>query len=269
MIERFLKLEAAYAEYQAGRAPLCSPANLQFNAWMVWAIKQPVASIDSLTVDYDSPKLTWDCRTYRLAAGMLGEECEALRPRPDVSAYASVPGWLSELEASTLQSLAKDNTVLEVGTWKARSTIAMAATAKHVVTVDHFAGDGFAGVGNPGTQAWENVVRAEAQERVTMMFTPWEIAKRFLATSDFEVIFYDGDHTYEATHNFLKYVHGQWILRTVIAVHDYDNNPNHWGCRKAVDEFVSGRGYSFELYDTLAVLRPSPNNTMANPAINL
>lgn len=256
MIYGFLQLLAAYARYVAGKMPQCEYVNFPFRDWMTWAIKQPANAFDDVTPDAAASQQKWDCRTYRLAAARLGYGCELLRPRPTQYAYRDIPGWLSEVEAEALQTVVQGKVVLEVGTWKARSTIAMVATAKHVVTVDHFVGDGFAGVANPGSQAWENVCRTESQERVTMMFTPWETAKQFLAVNDFDVIFYDGDHTYEATNNFLTYVQGQLIPRTVIAVHDYDNNPNHVGCRKAVDELVAIRGYRFELYDTLAVLTP-------------
>jgi len=256
MSQRFLRLETAFDQYRCGKMPECDLKNASFRDWMTWAIKQPIDAFDSIQVDRESPDCKWDCRTYRLAAGRLHEACEELRPRPSLEAFRSVAGWLSDAEANALQRIAAGATVLEVGTWKAKSAIAMAAVAFHVVTVDHFAGDGFAGVGNPGTQAWENVVKAEAQERVTMMFTPWQIAQRYLAMSDFEVVFYDGDHTYEATDKFLGQTFGTMAPDTVVAVHDYDDKPQHWGCRKAVDEFVKAYRCDFELHDTLAILRP-------------
>ncbi len=253
----FLQLEAAFDHYQSGKMPECDLKAASFRDWMTWAIKQPVMAFDVFDDDREAPDYKWDCRTYRLAAGRLNRECESLRPRPNLHAYRHAAGWLTEPEAEALQAIAKDKTVLEVGTWKAKSTIAMAATAFHVVTVDHFAGDGFAGVGNPGTQAWENIVKAEAQERVTMMFTPWEIAQRYLAWDQFGVVFYDGDHTLEATKRFLELaVDNTYAHEAIIAVHDYDTKPQHWGCRHAVDEFVATYGYRFALHDTLAVLAP-------------
>ena len=257
MSNQFLQLESAFDQYRCGNMPECEHVNLPFREWMTWAIKQPADAFKAIQIDREFPDYKWDCRTYRLAAGRLNQECEALRPRPSLHAYRHVAGWLSEPEAEALQRIAKDKTVLEVGTWKAKSTIAMAAVAYHVVTVDHFAGDGFAGVGNPGTQAWENVVKAEAQERVTMMFSPWEIAKRFLRWSDFGLVFYDGDHTLKATEQFLRLaIDETYDGDAIIAVHDYDNKPQHWGCRQAVDEFVKTYNYAFELYDTLAILTP-------------
>jgi predicted O-methyltransferase YrrM len=49
-------------------------------------------------------------------------------------------GWLSEAEAEALASLATGKTVLEVGSWLGRSTVAMARTAALVVSVDHHRG---------------------------------------------------------------------------------------------------------------------------------
>lgn len=49
-------------------------------------------------------------------------------------------GWLNTEEADLLRRLAQDRVVLELGTWKGRSTVAMAATAKYILTVDHHRG---------------------------------------------------------------------------------------------------------------------------------
>jgi hypothetical protein len=50
------------------------------------------------------------------------------------------PGFLSEAEAEALAKLARDRVVLEVGAWLGRSTVAMARTAKLVISVDHHRG---------------------------------------------------------------------------------------------------------------------------------
>lgn len=53
-----------------------------------------------------------------------------------LSKWLDIEGWLFEEEGSKLQQLALDKTVLEIGSYLGRSTIAMAATAKKVVAVD-------------------------------------------------------------------------------------------------------------------------------------
>lgn len=58
---------------------------------------------------------------------------------PTVSADLP-PGWLSDAEADALADLARATVVLEVGAWLGRSTVAMARTAKLVISVDHHRG---------------------------------------------------------------------------------------------------------------------------------
>ena len=62
-------------------------------------------------------------------------------------------GWLVESEATELTRLAQDRIVLELGSWKGRSTVVLAKVARYVVSVDHHremparwgvAGDSFA-----------------------------------------------------------------------------------------------------------------------------
>jgi Methyltransferase domain len=50
------------------------------------------------------------------------------------------PGWLSDQEAEYLAEQARDKLVLEIGAFLGRSTVAMARTATHVVSIDHHHG---------------------------------------------------------------------------------------------------------------------------------
>lgn len=45
-------------------------------------------------------------------------------------------GWLSAREADKLAELADGGVVLELGAWKGRSTVALASTARYVVSID-------------------------------------------------------------------------------------------------------------------------------------
>lgn len=260
-MQDFLTLEIAYERYRDGNMPQCSLVLPDFRTWMTWAISQSadVFANDAAEVirrDRRSPVRKWDCRTYRLAAGWLQRECEQLRPRPDIDAFKRVPGWLSDDEAAAIQRETYGKHVLEVGTWKAKSAIAMAATAQQVVSIDHFVGDAFAGVGNPGSQAWENVIHHEAQERVSLIFSPWTVAFPLLNLRKFDVVYYDADHTYASTKAFLDCVRADAVeLGMTVAVHDYDNKPQHWGCRKAVDELVADTSpQDFRIVGELAVI---------------
>lgn len=56
-----------------------------------------------------------------------------------VRSWADVPGWLGPSEGEALADLARDRTVLEIGSFLGRSTAALASTARRVWAVDwHF-----------------------------------------------------------------------------------------------------------------------------------
>ena len=167
--------------------------------------------------------------------------------RPSLDAYKSVQGWCSDIEAAALQQFAKGKEVLEIGVWKGRSTIAMAATAYHILSVDHFLGDEFAGNGNPRQETVNRL--APYQSIVSLCISKWICLVEYLDIHTFDMIYYDADHTYEATKQFFDVVHN---YKGVIALHDVDNNPNHSGVKQALHEFVDPTSYS--LYDRLAII---------------
>jgi predicted O-methyltransferase YrrM len=51
-------------------------------------------------------------------------------------AWHDIPGWLTTDEGAELQRLAEGKTVLELGAYRGRSTVALALVAAHVVSVD-------------------------------------------------------------------------------------------------------------------------------------
>ena len=62
-------------------------------------------------------------------------------PRDMLGSVELPPGWLTLNEAKELQTLAANQQVLELGSYKGRSTVVMASTAKLVVSVDWHKGD--------------------------------------------------------------------------------------------------------------------------------
>src|SRR4029077_15222095 len=60
------------------------------------------------------------------------------RPFPDDDRFPS--GWFTWEECDLLADWARDKLILELGVYLGRSTVAMARTARHVVSVDHFQG---------------------------------------------------------------------------------------------------------------------------------
>lgn len=77
-----------------------------------------------------------------------------------------VPGWLSALEARTLWELATDRTVLEIGSWKGRSTVHLAQTATKVFALDTFRGDKDTGLQDTLEEFLANLRREGVRDRV-------------------------------------------------------------------------------------------------------
>lgn len=165
--------------------------------------------------------------------------------RPSAEDYKSVPGWCSGAEAAALQAYAAGRRVLEIGTWKGRSTIAMAATAEHIITVDHFRGDDYAGRSNPSEETLQRF--GPYLEVIAVCVGDWRIVRQHLDPSRFGLVYYDADHTYEATADFLDWAAP---LGKPLAIHDVDNNQNHAGVKKALIE----RFPNYKLFDRLAVV---------------
>lgn len=166
--------------------------------------------------------------------------------RPSADQYKFVPGWCSDVEATALQAYVTGRCVLEIGTWKGRSAIAMAATARFILAVDHFEGDEFAGISNP---SHETLKRFQPYKNVVSLSVGrWQQVVGVLNRSAFDLIYYDADHTYEATSEFFEWAIG---YRGTIALHDVDDNPNHAGVKKALVERFS----NYKLFDRLAIIK--------------
>lgn len=141
--------------------------------------------------------------------------------------------------------------VLEIGMWKGRSTVAMAATARSVVSIDHFRGDGYTGPANTLPECWQNLIDHEVRNRLTMMVTPYAMGLPLINASRFGLIFYDADHTYEATRDAFRLLVPDMRLGSHLAVHDYE--PGYPGVQLAVAD-VEHYFVRMQVVDRLAIL---------------
>ena len=202
-------------------------------------------------IDWDGITLDKAAQFYAEDLNRWGYTLDNYLRLPRLDDWKDIEGFMDPLEGAELQRLARNRNVLEIGVWKARSTIAMVATAKHIVAVDHFHGDDFAGHANTGTVAWTNLCETKARDRVTLIIGDISHIRDLLDGREFGLIHYDADHTFEATASFLQSIQ---LEGCPIAVHDYDQNPNHAGVRKAVDEFVMATGRTIQIIKRLAIL---------------
>ncbi len=125
-----------------------------------------------------------------------------------------IDGWMTELELEWLHEQAsRFDSVLEVGTWKGRSTAALAAGCPgRVVTVDRFGGPLYETSTYRDAGALESDIFAEARENlagfgnVTILKMSSEKAAEAVSLTGgmFDMVFIDGDHSEEAVREDLE-----------------------------------------------------------------
>ncbi len=165
-------------------------------------------------------------------------------------------GWLTANEANELQRLARGKRVVEIGAWKGRSTVVLSQAAEHVISIDHFKGDDYAGRFSVRNHYFESLDRFQCQNVTTIIADSFDACKlidsEIVRDGGIDLYFYDADHTKEATENAL-FRAANWKCPT-IAIHDYSPAECFKGVCDSVNEFVKKSGYSFHLVDHLAIL---------------
>lgn len=158
--------------------------------------------------------------------------------------YLRVPGHLFMGDAIVLQEIMSGKKVLEMGTHLGKATVAMAATAASVDTIDWYQGDRQIG-GVSFAEAIANIKEAGAAEKVRMFNGDWTaVVREETKLENYDAIFYDAAHTKEDT----AY---EWTLlemlldkpHILVAVHDY--KPEEAAMRdvvEAVDRFEQATG---------------------------
>lgn len=175
--------------------------------------------------------------------------------------HDDLQGWLSDAEGAALQELARGKRVLEIGSWKGRSAVSMAlGGALHVYCLDHFKGDSYTGnVSAVETfrQFSENVEKFGVQDRISVLLGRSDDLLAVIDFSFFDLIYYDADHTHEATRKALTYFELFASEGSIWAVHDYDKKqPQYTGVIASVDETIQRTGRSLRVVDRLAILEP-------------
>ena len=99
-------------------------------------------------------------------------------------------------------------------------------------------------------KAYETVVRLTTFAGNRARIMKMDIDEFAKVPFDFDFVFIDADHTYEAVK---KNIH-DYLIRVadggLLCGHDYDNKQSDkWGVKKAVDEFVELGGFELEIGD--------------------
>lgn len=172
---------------------------------------------------------------------------------------ADIQGFLTEAEGAALQEVTKGKVVLEVGTWKGRSTAFMAEVAKEVWTVDHFFGDEWAGKAFTLPDFVNTLHGMAHRDRVRVLIGNHREMLDRLNLSRFDVLFYDGDHSGKET----EWALDLWVSRnrrgfdpaTTVCVHDY-GHPHMPQVKTTVDKWAEVFQFTIRTVDQLAILTP-------------
>jgi predicted O-methyltransferase YrrM len=154
-----------------------------------------------------------------------------------------IEGWMSPLELEFLGVMGgKQKSIVEVGSWKGRSTKALLETGKKVFAVDTWEGSQ-----DPNdltfSQAKQEDIFATFQKNVghyenlkVIKKDSLSAAKQF-SDKSVDMVFIDANHTYEGVKADIE----AWLpkAKRVICGHDY--TPGWPGVVRAVDELFAGR----------------------------
>lgn len=156
-------------------------------------------------------------------------------------------GWLTNPEASALVQLATNLTVLELGAFKGRSTVALASTARYVLSVDHHRGDeGTRGAGHDGDTLAEYIGNVRDLPNVGFVVAPFARILPLLAERSFGLAFIDGAHDAPSVERDATFASR---LAPVLAFHDWNQESVRRGAARA------GFFDPQETHDSLAVFR--------------
>ena len=178
--------------------------------------------------------------------------------------YREIQGWLSDREAKALQIIADGCRVVEVGCWKAKSSIAMAATAKSVLTIDHFRGDLYTGLAFTLPEAIENIRKHDSDGKISILIQDFFGIKEgemkdMIMLSD--VLYYDGDHSEQSVRKLTDFVI-DFDNMPIIAFHDYESSPAYQSGKDVFDALVKeliDHGFASDclaVIDRLAIIVP-------------
>lgn len=164
----------------------------------------------------------------------------------DVRRAAKIPGWMLEQELEWLAQHAQSHRrIVEVGSWKGRSTRALGDHALGVVyAVDHWRGEPSAPEAETSREIAERgavQVYEEFRKNLLDLINACRIVPVFgysthvaEAFGDVDMVFIDGDHSYESVRADIRAWRPRVRAGGILAGHDY--MANHPGVVQAVDE---------------------------------
>ncbi len=140
--------------------------------------------------------------------------------------WTKVEGWLSRSEGETLRMMAYGKHVIEIGSWKGRSTVCMGQVCRTLVALDHFRGDSNTGYADTFDEFAANLKRFGVEGKVKVFD---ESVSEFIRdkypvifAGCFDLAFVDCEHTEDATFAALEVAKQCVRPGGLVAWHDAD-----------------------------------------------
>lgn len=162
-----------------------------------------------------------------------------------------VPTALTYAEAARLNSEARGKVVLEMGAQFGCSTICLAQSARHVVSVDWHRGDPQAGMHDTLTAYWRNLKEHGIDHKVTVLVDRFDRALGLLRPGMFDLAFIDGCHDEEAVQSDIELALPLLRRPGTILFHDY-GRAQFPGVKRQVDRLADRNLSLVNGTDTLA-----------------
>lgn len=190
---------------------------------------------------------------------------------------SKVPGWLSKKEGTFLYRTAKEGPgtgeIVEIGSWKGRSTIILAHGSKEagrekVHAIDHFKGDPECGPMEGEAEFLNNVKNAGVSDWVVPMVMSSEEAAALWAKKPkpIRLLWIDGSHAYEDVKRDFLLWEPFVVPGGIIAMHDtFWKDP-----RKVVRENIlsSGRFSNIGFVDSITFTKKLGNDAIWQRFLN-
>jgi len=156
---------------------------------------------------------------------------------------ATIATAMTEAELDWLTEKAKGLTVLEIGAFKGASTVALARSARQVLSVDPHVGDAY---------HWEttfaefsrNVNANGVDDKVIPVIGRSQDVMGLLDRKAFGLVFIDGDHSFDAVWHDAHQGYRVAAKNGILAFHDYGIDQDGIEVQRAVDTMAK-EGHHF------------------------
>jgi predicted O-methyltransferase YrrM len=163
--------------------------------------------------------------------------------------WKSINGWLSENEGNELSKLSKGKIVLEIGSYCGRSTVAM-SEAKVIFSIDPH--DSSTTEPHPKINTLPIFLKNVTEIPIIPLLGRIEEIEKYLIPETFDMVFIDGDHSYNACLRDISIAERIIKKGGIITIHDYGTGYSQLqDVTKAVN-YVWPRN-SFRVIDSLVV----------------